>query len=248
MNEENVLKIGFSAGTKAIDNYDRCCTLFGFKRQLRGNFAAQKMLYAKYATNEGYSVWMLAHSNLNESFNKSRRWYNIFVRPDMIKEIWFNPSDISASQEDYSYRICFAKSRNGAYVFQGIYVPQKIALEEVMGKMELVRTFKRISTVYPIEKETIVENDIIVRREAKKIIPQVQTPEIKEHEEISHVIDQCKIKALILEENTETTVNVDLKLRPLQKNLIGKMVGDIFTLPNVQRKTYKIEKILIEKQ
>ena len=79
MYEQNqkILTRGFTAGTKAIDNYDKCCALFGFRSSLRGNFGPQRMLYAKNATSDGYSVWMLAHSSLNESFNKNRRWYNI---------------------------------------------------------------------------------------------------------------------------------------------------------------------------
>ena len=235
--QQDILKIGFSAGTRAIDNYDRCCTLFGFKRALRGNFAQQKMLYAKYATREGYSVWMLAHSSLNESFNRNRRWYNIFVYPDIIREIWFNPSDISMSQEDNSYRVCFAKNKEGLYVFQGIYEPQKIEWEEVMGKRELVRTFKRISKVYPINDESL---------ENEKEIYTFDTPiRSKEPVEISHVIDNCKIKARILENNNDTTVNVDISLRPFQKALIGKTIGDTFILPNVKL-TYQIKKILIE--
>ena len=236
--QQDILKTGFSAGTKAIDNYDRCCTLFGFKRALRGNFAQQKMLYAKYATKEGYSVWMLAHSSLNESFNRNRRWYNIFVYPDIIREIWFNPYDISMSQEDYSYRVCFAKNKEGLYVFQGIYEPQKIEWEEVMGKIELVRTFKRISKVYPINGESI-ENE----KEASISDMPISTKS-KEPAEISHVIDNCQIKARILESNKDTAVNVDIGLRPFQKALIGKTIGDTFTLPNVKL-TYQIKKILI---
>ena len=235
---QDVLKAGFSAGTRAIDNYDRCCTLFGFKHSLRGNFAQQKMLYAKYATKEGYSVWMLAHSSLNESFNRNRRWYNIFVYPDIIREIWFNPSDISMSQEDYSYRVCFAKNKEGLYVFQGIYEPQKIEWEEVMGKRELVRTFKRISKVYPIGEE-VLESEKEVSSPDRFIKTQSMKPA-----ETSHVIDQCQIKAIILETNKDTTVNVDISLRPFQKVLIGKTIGDTFTLPNVKL-TYQIKKILI---
>lgn len=236
--QQDVLKVGFSAGTRAIDNYDRCCTLLGFKKALRGNFAQQKMLYAKYATKEGYSVWMLAHSSLNESFNRNRRWYNIFVYPDIVKEIWFNPCDISMSQEDYSYRVCFAKNKEGLYVFQGIYEPQKIEWEEVMGKRELVRTFKRISKVYPINGESL---------ENEKEVSTFDTPintNSKEPTEISHVIDNCQIKARILENNKYTTVNVNIRLRPFQKALIGKTIGDTFTLPNVKL-TYQIKKILI---
>jgi len=236
--QQDILKTGFSAGTRAIDNYDRCCTLFGFKRALRGNFAQQKMLYAKYATKEGYSVWMLAHSSLNESFNRNRRWYNIFVYPDIIREIWFNPSDISMSQEDYSYRVCFAKNKEGLYVFQGIYEPQKIEWEEVMEKRELVRTFKRIYKVYPINGESL-ENEKEVSTSDKPI-----NTKSKEPAEISHVIDNCQIKARILESNKDTAVNVDISLRPFQKALIGKTIGDTFTLPNVKL-TYQIKKILI---
>jgi hypothetical protein len=109
-------------------------------------------------------------------------------------------------------------------VFQGIYEPQKIEWEEVMGKRELVRTFKRISQVYPISEESL-ETEI-------------------EPVEISHVIDNCQIKAQILESNKDTTVSVDISRRPFQKVLIGKTIGDTFTLPNVKL-TYQIKKILI---
>ena len=237
--QQDILKIGFSAGTRAIDNYDRCCSLFGFKKALRGNFAQQKMLYAKYATQEGYSVWMLAHSNLNESFNRNRRWYNIFVYPDIIREIWFNPSDINMSQEDYSYRVCFAKNKEGLYVFQGIYEPQKIEWEEVMGKTELVRTFKRISKVYPINGESL---ELDKESSASNIFDSIKS---NEPAETSHVVNNCQIKAQILENNKDTTVNVDISQRPFQKALIGKTIGDTFTLPNVKL-TYQIKKILIE--
>lgn len=228
----NVLHYGFTAGTKAIDNYNSCCSLFGFKQSLSGNFTQQKMLYAKNATSEGYSVWMLAHSSLNEPFNKNKKWYNIFVYPDIIREIWFNPSDISASQEDYSYRVCFAKNKHGMYVFQGIYAPQKIEWEDVFGKKELVRTFKRISLVYPIEEHH------------KKEMPstKVSAPSKEEALELPHVIDKCQIKAKILESNKDTTIAVDIVNRPFQNILIGKKVGDRFSLPNVKL-TYEIKKI-----
>ena len=229
---QSVLNYGFTAGTKAIDNYDSCCSLFGFKKFLRGNFAQQKMLYAKNATSEGYSVWMLAHSSLNESFNKNKRWYNIFVYPDIIREVWFNPSDISASQEDVSYRVCFAKNKHGDYVFQGIYAPQKIEWEDVFGKKELVRTFKRISLVYPIEEHN----------KEKMPSAKIDTPAKEKALELPYVIDKCQIKARILENNNDTTITVDITSRPFQKALIGKKVGERFSLPNVKL-TYEIKKI-----
>jgi hypothetical protein len=175
---------------------------------------------------------MLAHSSLNESFNKNKRWYNIFVYPDIIREVWFNPSDISASQEDYSYRVCFAKNKHGMYVFQGIYAPQKIEWEDVFGKKELVRTFKRISLVYPIEEH----------HKKEMLSTKVSAPSKEEALELPHVIDKCQIKAKILESNKDTTIAVDIVNRPFQNILIGKKVGDRFSLPNVKL-TYEIKKI-----
>ena len=108
------------------------------------------------------------------------------------------------------------------------------------GKEEWVRTFKRISKVYPFENYTKIKNtgDFVVD---KPLIP----PKVKSTMEISNVIDKCQIKAIILETKKDTTVHVDITLRPFQKALIGKKKGDIFSLPNVKL-TYKIQKILIE--
>ena len=227
--QQDILRIGFSVGTKAIDAYDRCCTLFRFKHSLRGNFSMMKLLYAKNATKEGYSVWMLAHSSLNESYQQAkgsgRKWYNIFLTSGAIKKIWINPSEYV---EDNSIRVCFAKTKQGNYVFKGVYKPTTATWEDVKtGKIEWVRTFERISERYPIDEKD-------------------STPiYCKAPKEISHVIDNCQIKARILESNKETTINVDISLRPFQKALIGKTRGDTFTLPNVNL-TYQIKKILIE--
>ena len=230
---QRFLTPGFTAGTKAIDNYDECCRLLGFRRSLRNRFDMMQMLYAKNATPEGYSVWMVAHTNLREPFNRDRKWYNKFMSPDLLKEIWFDPTDQEGSLKDTSIRVCFAKARNGSYVFQGVYKPEKIAYEKVDdGQIELVRTFKKISKTYPIESEGYTQN----------VAMSCQSNDI---EAVSMVVDKCKIKADILESNKETTVIVDLELRPLQKALIGKKIGETFTLPNVNL-TYKIKEILIE--
>ena len=215
-----VLKLGFTAGTKALDTYKTCCDKFGFKTALSGNFARQKLLYAKNATREGYGIWMIAHSSLNESYNTAkesgRKWYNIFVGPDKIRKIWFRADEYV---QDDSIRVCFAKEANGAYVFKGVYKPVKADFEEVFpGKTEWVRTFERISVTYPFEEN-------------------------KEAGELPSVVDKCLIEAFILEQNKTTTVNVDLSLRPFQKELIGKKVGDSFKMPKIHL-TYKIKRIL----
>ena len=239
--QQDILKIGFSAGTRAIDNYDRCCSLFGFKKALRGNFAPQKLLYAKNATKEGYSVWMLAHSNLTENYQQTKarggKWYNIFLTSNTIKKIWINPNEYV---EDNSTRICFAKNKQGVYVFKGVYKPTTATWENVnTGKVEWVRTFERISEIYPIsEKPSMPEKE----SSASNIFDSIKS---NEPAETSHVVDNCQIKARILENNKDTTVNIDISLRPFQKALIGKTIGDTFTLPNVKL-TYQIKKILIE--
>lgn len=214
--KNNTMKIGFSAGRKAIENYDKCCELFHFKSVLRGSFAPQKMLYARNATPEGYSVWMLAHTSLNEKFNDNNRWFN-YVEPNgTIREVWFDPSDANMSQKDFTYRVCFIKQKSGLYEFQGIYKPEKQAWEEIHGKLELVRTYIRVSDVYPVEKKTNA---------------------------MTHVIDHCKIKAKILDTNVDTTVTVDIALHPFHKSLIGLKIGDHFSLPNVKY-TYEIKAII----
>lgn len=214
--KNNTMKIGFSAGRKAIENYDKCCELFHFKSVLRGSFAPQKMLYARNATPEGYSVWMLAHTSLNEKFNDNNRWFN-YVEPNgTIREVWFDPSDANMSQKDFTYRVCFIKQKSGFYEFQGIYKPEKQTWEEIHGKLELVRTYIRVSDVYPVEKKTNA---------------------------MTHVIDHCKIKAKILDTNVDTTVTIDIALHPFHKSLIGLKIGDHFSLPNVKY-TYEIKAII----
>lgn len=228
MDYQQKMGSGFSVGSRAIDTYDRCCELFHFKRDLRGKFAPQQMLYAKNATPEGFSVWMLAHSNLNEHFHNNNNWFNIFVSPDTLKEIWFSPDDIQSSQSDYSYRVCFAKNRQGRYVFQGIFEPQQIRWEEIHGRQRLVRTFKRVSQCYPLGKNLFSNGPLLYAS--------------PEEEELSEVVDGCTIKARILESNKKTTVEVDLKARPFQRELLGKKPGDQFCLPKVNLH-YEIEKI-----
>ena len=51
------------------------------------------------------------------------------------------------------------------------------------------------------------------------------------------------LKAYIIENHKDTTIIVDTSLRPFQKSLIGKKIGDKITLPNVNF-TYEIKKIL----
>lgn len=230
------IEVGFYVGTRAIETYDKCCDLVGFKRAHRGKFGRQQLLYSQNATPEGYSVWMIAHSNLNENFNRNKKWFNIFVDSETIKEIWLNPSDFHSSQSDKNPRVCFAKNNYGVYVFKGIYKAQETEYEEIMGKVELVRTFKRISSTYPIEKTYI-------NIETQKNINNISN----EYEEIDTVVNMCQIKAYIIENKKETTIEVNINSRPQQKTIIGKKVGEKFKFPNINL-TYEIKKIFIIKK
>lgn len=56
------------------------------------------------------------------------------------------------------------------------------------------------------------------------------------------VTSNCKVDALILQNNKITTFTINIDKFPNQKNILGKAIGDEFTLPNVAL-TYRIEKI-----
>ena len=145
------LVAGQLEGTRGIDIYDKYCRIFGWDSSLRYNFDSKQralaLMYAKNATPEGYSVWMVVHTDLSEKYNKNSRWFNFICR-DQIKEVWFiNDHELL---QDTSIRVTFVRTKEG-YRFQGIYKPIKIERELIKGKMELVRTFERISTCYPEE-------------------------------------------------------------------------------------------------
>ena len=61
--------------------------------------------------------------------------------------------------------------------------------------------------------------------------------------ERSHIVlNDCIIKAKILEQENLTEFKIDVLNHPNQIHIIGKKEGDIFTLPNINL-TYKIEEI-----
>ncbi len=60
--------------------------------------------------------------------------------------------------------------------------------------------------------------------------------------EYDSVIDGCKLDAFIVEQNRETSFEINVTLRPMQCAMIGLCVGDVFKLPNVPL-TYKIIRI-----
>ena len=81
--------------------------------------------------------------------------------------------------------------------------------------------------------------DVNIQTAAKK---SVAAPAAKERL-LNVVVDHVTIKAVIQETNKETTLIVDLAKYPLQKNIIGKKVGETFKLTGVTT-TYKITKVI----
>ena len=235
VNDKNILTLGFSVGTRAIDTYDKCCDLFGFKYSHRGKFAQQKKLYAINATPEGYNVWMLAHNSILEDFSEARNWFNIIVDRDTIKEVWFDTTE--ASDKDFVPRVLFVKTLDRRYTFYGVFVLEKAGMEEILSKFLYVRTFKKISSIYPIDAN-------IMTSQSPKAVPSkaFSIPGQDQIASITEVVDGCFVEAYIIEKDKKTGISVDLSVRPFQKSLIGKRVGDIFSLPNVDL-TYRIEKI-----
>ncbi len=238
--KNQTLDYGFSVGTKAIDTYDACCDLFEFKRSLRGNFAQQKKLFATNATVEGYSVWMLAHNSLIETFNKSRNWFNIIVDSNTIKEVWFDTEEVNTN--DFIPRVCFFKTRSGKYIFYGVYILKTSRMEEVYSKYAFVRTFKKISSTYPIDTKNEPQYTSHISQSKE-----LQSTEKNHIVDIEEVVDGCTINAHIIENGKKTSIIVDLIKRPFQKFILGKKVGEDFSFPNIDL-TYHIERITIQSE
>lgn len=106
---------GRICGTKALEIYDECCELFGWKRGLRGEFGPQRRLWAGKATPENYDVWFVSRSNINGANNDS--WNNTVDNArGTITVDWHIPFEGVAGT-----RVTFVKNREGQYVFYGVY-------------------------------------------------------------------------------------------------------------------------------
>ena len=213
-NSPFLLQTGDVLNSTAQDSYNDCCKKFGWDSSQDGKFAKQQKLYARNVTPENYSVWMIVHNNLNEAYNNTRSWFNI-VEKDVIKEIWFTEDKDLLS--DNSTRVTFAKTKNG-YQFQGIYKPTKTEHEIIHGKLECVRTFERISNSYP---------------NYPKSTKNTPPPPNKR-----------MIEIYFLEENTTKTLCIDDLNPSIQKSILEKNVGDIFSFIGNKNKKCKITKIL----
>ena len=142
-----------SYGNQAQAIYDEGCKVFGWKSSKRTDFARQKKLYSKNATDENYSVWFLCNSNLNGLQNGI--WQNKITN-NAIEEFW--GENCYGLKEDNTVRVTFAKTKSNGYVFIGLYKPvkvEKINLNEPIYIKDKklyggwIKFYERISDTYP---------------------------------------------------------------------------------------------------
>ena len=138
---QNGLVVGHAYGSKAQDVYKQGQEFFGWDDSKQGYFGAQQMLYAKNCTKEGFAVWFLTYSNLNNYTNKAANWID-FISSDFetVKEVWKNLDDRFFN--DNEKRVTFAKQKNGQYLYLGIFQATEWDQEN------RCKTFKRIDLNY----------------------------------------------------------------------------------------------------
>ena len=114
------LLVSCAYGKKAIDVYEEACNVFGWDSSKKGYFSPKKMLYEKECTKEGYAVWFLTYSNLNNYNNSAANWIDyVSSNFEVVKEVWKNLDERFFN--DNEKRVTFAKQKNGQYIYLGIF-------------------------------------------------------------------------------------------------------------------------------
>lgn len=125
-------------GRKAKDIYLAGCENFGWSYSKLGSFCSQKLLYDKNCSREGYSVWFLPYSNLNNYKNSMANWINLISSDfNVIKENWKVLDDRFFYDKDM--RITFAKQKNGQYLYLGIFQAKEF------DEVNKVKTFYKVN-------------------------------------------------------------------------------------------------------
>lgn len=119
--ESNLSKgliIGHAYGAKARNVYKSGILNLGWDSSKLTLFS-QKGFYATNCTKDGFSVWLIPYSNMN-NYHNSENKCNYFINSkfDTIKEYW-KPSTTPTQATDK--RITFAKQKNGQYLYLGIF-------------------------------------------------------------------------------------------------------------------------------
>ncbi len=143
---------GLPCGTNTRKIYEDCAEKFGWDKWLSNQFGKQGLpLYARKATPEGFNVWFIGHSNWTTT--KGGSWTNKILKGgELINEYW-DCIDNTADFYDMTYRVVFAKKKDGYYYFLGIYEvnekPDITKTVEHNGKNAYVRRYRRVCENYP---------------------------------------------------------------------------------------------------
>lgn len=135
------LVVGHIYGSAAKDIYYKGCEAFGWDRSKLNSFGPLQLLFSKKCTDEGYSIWFLPYSNLNNRKNPKANWRDL-VSNDFttIKENW-NSID-ERFHGDTDKRLTFVSQKNGQYLYLGIFQAKEIDEENKC------KIFRRIDTNY----------------------------------------------------------------------------------------------------
>lgn len=142
--ENTPLTAGKKYGTASNRIYEACIPAFGFAPEGLKEFGWNNKMYARAATKEGHSVWMLAHSNWTDT--KNEKWRNTISEGfRLITEDWGeNAAGLEKEKED-EIRVTFAKDAAGAYVFLGVFKCT------VIDSIKRIKKYELISDKYPTE-------------------------------------------------------------------------------------------------
>jgi hypothetical protein len=142
--ENTPLTAGKKYGTASNRIYEACIPAFGFAPEGLKEFGWNNKMYARAATKEGHSVWMLAHSNWTDT--KNEKWRNTISEGfRLITEDWGeNAAGLEKEKED-EIRVTFAKDAAGVYVFLGVFKCT------VIDSIKRIKKYELISDKYPTE-------------------------------------------------------------------------------------------------
>lgn len=129
-------------GKKALTIYESACRYLSFNPQNKGHFNLQQILYSENCTPEGYSVWMLPHSNLNSECNGM--WANFFYGGDEILQFDLKNWHYTIGEK----RLAFMKQKDKNYVFMGIYQLTEVK-KDYPDKGITLEVYSLISKDYP---------------------------------------------------------------------------------------------------
>lgn len=149
---------GFPCGTNSRKIYEEFAEKFGWDKRQSNQFGKQGTpLYARRATPEGFNVWAISHSNLINEKDKGGYFKNeILNGGNLINEYWGSIYDLYDDFVDLTYRVAFAKKRDGFYYFLGVYEvseqPDPEYKVEYNGQTVWVKRYRRISENYPFDE------------------------------------------------------------------------------------------------